>query len=44
MSWYLLIPFAFLILAFLIKMPIGWGMLAGSVVYFLARELALKLL
>ena len=37
MSWYLLIPFAFLLLAFILKMPIGWGMLAGCVVYFLAK-------
>ena len=37
MSWYLLIPFAFLLIAFMLKMPIGWGMLAGCVVYFLVK-------
>lgn len=37
MSWYLLIPFTFLIFAFLIRMPIGWGMMTGCVVYFLAK-------
>ena len=41
MSWYLLIPFAFLIFAFLIKMPIGWGMLAGCVAYFLVKGIDL---
>ncbi|UCF99541.1 MAG: TRAP transporter large permease [Spirochaetaceae bacterium] len=41
MSWYLLIPFAFLILAFVIRMPIGLGMLAGSIAYFLAKGLSL---
>ena len=37
MSWYILIPFAFLVLAFLIKLPIGWGMFAGCVAYFLTK-------
>lgn len=41
MSWYLLIPFAFLIFAFLIRIPIGWGMLAGCVAYFLAKGIDL---
>lgn len=41
MTWYLLIPFAFLILAFFIRMPIGWGMFAGCVVYFLAKGINL---
>ena len=33
MSWYLIIPFFFLILAFAIRMPVGLGMLAGVGVY-----------
>lgn len=41
MSWYLIIPFAFLLLAFMIKMPIGWGMLSGCVVYFLVKGMSL---
>lgn len=41
MTWYLLIPFAFLIFAFLIRMPIGWGMMAGCVAYFLAKGIDL---
>jgi tripartite ATP-independent transporter DctM subunit len=41
MSWYLIIPFAFLILAFVIRMPIGLGMLAGSIAYFIAKGLSL---
>ena len=42
MSWYLLIPFAFLVLAFLTKMPIGWGMFAGCVLYFLVKGIDLQ--
>ena len=42
MSWYLLIPFAFLLLAFILKMPIGWGMFAGCVVYFMAKGTSLS--
>lgn len=42
MSWYLLIPFAFLIFAFLIRMPIGWGMFAGCVAYFLTKGIKLE--
>ena len=42
MSWYLLIPFAFLLIAFLMKMPIGWGMLIGCVVYFIAKDIDLQ--
>lgn len=41
MSWYILIPFAFLALAFLIKLPIGWGMFAGCVAYFLTKGMSL---
>ena len=41
MSWYLIIPFAFLLLAFIIRMPIAWGMLCGCVVYFLAKGIRL---
>ena len=42
MSWYLLIPFVFLIAAFLIRMPIGWGMLAGCIAYFFAKGIDLS--
>ncbi|MBP5162733.1 MAG: TRAP transporter large permease [Spirochaetales bacterium] len=41
MSFYLLIPFAFLILAFIIKMPIGLGMMIGSIAYFLVKGIPL---
>lgn len=41
MSPYILIPFVFLALAFFIKMPIGWGMFAGCVAYFLAKGTSL---
>jgi tripartite ATP-independent transporter DctM subunit len=40
MSWYLLIPFVVLIIAFVIRMPIGLGMLVGSVAYFLAKGMS----
>ena len=42
MSWYLAIPFVVLILAFVIRMPIGLGMLIGSIVYFFAKGLSLS--
>ena len=42
MSWYLAIPFAFLILAFVLRMPIGLGMLIGSIAYFLAKGISLS--
>lgn len=41
MSWYLLIPFLFLILAFIIRMPVGLGMLVGSIAYYLAKGISL---
>lgn len=41
MSLTLLIPFAFLILAFFIKMPIGLGMFIGSIAYFLVNHIQL---
>ena len=41
MTWYLIIPFAFLVLAFYIRMPIGWGMFLGCIVYFLAKGISL---
>ena len=41
MSWYLVIPFFFLIFAFVIRMPIGLGMLAGSIAYYMAKGLSL---
>ena len=42
MSWYLAIPFVVLILAFVIRMPIGLGMLVGSIAYFLAKGMSLS--
>lgn len=43
MTWYLLIPFAFLVLSFLIRMPIGWGMFAGCAMYFVAKGTSLTI-
>ena len=40
MSWYLAIPFAVLFLAFIIRMPIGLGMLVGAISYFLAKGIS----
>jgi len=42
MSWYILIPFFFLFLAFIIRMPIGFGMIIGSIAYFLATGMGLE--
>lgn len=44
MSWYIIIPFAFLIFTFVIRMPIGLGMLAGSIAYFLAKGMSIGIL
>ncbi len=41
MSWYLLIPFGFLIIAFIIRMPIGLGMFVGSIAYYLAKGISI---
>ena len=41
MSWYLAIPFFFLIIAFVIRMPVGLGMLVGSIAYFLAKGISI---
>jgi tripartite ATP-independent transporter DctM subunit len=38
---YLAIPFLMLVLAFVIRMPIGLGMLVGAIGYFLARGLSI---
>ncbi len=40
MSWYLAIPFVVLIIAFIIRMPIGLGMMIGAIVYFLAKGIS----
>jgi tripartite ATP-independent transporter DctM subunit len=40
MSWYLAIPFVVLILAFIIRMPIGLGMMVGAIAYFLAKGIS----
>lgn len=42
MTEYIIIPFAFLIMAFLIKMPIGWGMFIGCIAYFMAKGIDLS--
>lgn len=42
MSWYLAIPFVVLFLAFVIRMPIGLGMLVGSIAYFLAKGMSIS--
>jgi len=41
MSWYLIIPFGILIIAFIIRMPIGLGMFVGSIAYYLAKGLSM---
>lgn len=41
MSWYLLIPFGILVIAFIIKMPIGLSMFVGSIAYFLIKGMSL---
>jgi len=41
MSWYLLIPFFFLIAAFVIRMPVGLGMLVGSIAYYIAKGISI---
>lgn len=42
MSLYLLIPFFFFVLAFIIRMPIGLGMILGSIAYFLAKGMSIS--
>lgn len=44
MTWYILIPFIFLALSFIIRLPIGWGMFAGCVAYFVARGMSLTVI
>jgi tripartite ATP-independent transporter DctM subunit len=44
MSWYLAIPFFFLILAFVLRMPIGLGLIVGSMAYFVAKGVSLSIL
>jgi tripartite ATP-independent transporter DctM subunit len=41
MSWYLAIPFVFLILAFVLRMPIGLGLIVGSMAYFVIKGASL---
>jgi len=40
MSWYLAIPFVILMVAFVIRMPIGLGMFVGAIAYFLAKGIS----
>jgi tripartite ATP-independent transporter DctM subunit len=44
MTPYLLIPFAFLVFAFIIRMPLGFGMVLGVITYFLARGMDVGIL
>lgn len=44
MSIYLLIPFVVLLFAFIIKMPIAWGMFIGSVLYFIFKGIDLSII
>ncbi len=41
MSWYLAIPFAVLVIAFILRMPIGFGMLIGSIAYFIIKGISI---
>lgn len=41
MSWYLFIPFGILIIAFIIRMPIGLGMFVGSIAYYYAKGISI---
>ncbi|KUK85902.1 MAG: hypothetical protein XE03_1825 [candidate division TA06 bacterium 34_109] len=41
MSWYLLIPFGIFAIAFIIHMPLGLSMFAGSIVYYLAKGISI---
>lgn len=42
MSLYLLIPFFFFVLALIIRMPIGFGMILGSIAYFLVKGMSIS--
>jgi len=42
MTWYLIIPFAVLILAFVVKMPIAYGMILSGITYALVKGLSLS--
>ncbi|WP_319416899.1 TRAP transporter large permease [Marispirochaeta aestuarii] len=41
MSWYLIIPFFILLIAFILRMPIGMGMLVGSIAYYLVAGISI---
>jgi len=41
MTWYLIIPFAFIFLAFILRLPISFGMIGGTIVYFIAKGLSI---
>ncbi|MBP8718077.1 MAG: TRAP transporter large permease [Candidatus Atribacteria bacterium] len=41
MSWYVLIPFGFLFLSFILHMPIGLGMFVGTIAYYLAKGISI---
>jgi tripartite ATP-independent transporter DctM subunit len=41
MTWYAAIPFAALAVTFVLKIPIPYGMIAGSILYFLVKGLSL---
>lgn len=44
MTWYAAIPFVVLLLSFVVKIPIPYGMIAGSVFYVLFKGMSLTLL
>jgi len=37
MTWYVLIPFVILLISFIVRMPIGFGMFLGTIVYFISK-------
>lgn len=44
MTWYLIIPFVVILVFFLMKKPIGFGMLVGAFVYCLVRDINVGML
>ncbi len=44
MSWYAAIPFVILFISFIVKIPIAYGMIAGSVFYVFFKGMSLTLL
>lgn len=44
MSWHVAIPFVVLIIAFILRMPVGFGMLIGSIIYAIVSGLGFGVL